>query len=168
LHAQSTRCNESLKRNLFERNDGEMPMKEDCVFCRIADKEADATVVYEDPHTLAFLDIHPLNPGHTLVIPKKHYTNMLDMTSEQAGRVFASVNKVMKGVQKASRADGISIGQSNGKAASQEVFHMHVHIIPRFNHEMMSGFPNRKQTHRAELDEIGRKIRTAMETSKNG
>ncbi len=101
--------------------------KEDCIFCKIADKEADATVVYEDPHTLAFLDIHPLNPGHTLVIPKKHYSNMLEMPSEEAGRVFASVSKVMKGVQKASAADGISIGQSNGRAASQEIFHMHVH-----------------------------------------
>jgi hypothetical protein len=81
---------------------------------------------------------------------------------DEAARVFASVNKVMKGVQKASAADGISIGQSNGRAASQEVFHMHVHIIPRFNHEMMSGFPNRKVTHRAELDEIGKKIKAAI------
>ena len=141
--------------------------KEDCVFCKIADKEADATVVYEDPHTMAFLDIHPLNPGHTLVIPKKHYSNMLEMPSEEAGRVFASVSKVMKGVQKASAADGISIGQSNGRAASQEIFHMHVHIIPRFNHEMMSGFPNRKETYRAELDEIGRKIKAAIDAPRN-
>ena len=138
-------------------------LKEDCIFCKIIEKEADATVVYEDLHTLAFMDIHPLNPGHTLVIPKKHFTNMLHMPAEEAGRVFASVAKVMKGVEKASQADGISIGQSNGRAASQEVFHMHVHIIPRFNHEMMSGFPNRKQMHRTELDDIGKKIKTAIE-----
>jgi histidine triad (HIT) family protein len=137
-------------------------MKEDCIFCKIAVKEADATVVYEDSRTLAFLDIHPLNPGHTLVIPKAHYTNMLDMPSEETARVFASVNKVMKGVHKASGADGISVGQSNGIAASQEVFHMHVHIIPRFNHEMMTGFPNRKETHRAELNELGKKIKSAI------
>jgi len=141
-------------------------MKEDCIFCKIADKDADATVVYEDAHTLAFLDIHPLNPGHTLVIPKKHYENMLEMPPDEAGRVFTSVAKVMKGVEKASKADGISIGQSNGKAASQEVFHMHVHIIPRYIHEMMSGFPNRKQTHRAELDEIGKQIKHAIENQK--
>ena len=155
-----------MKRSSFETNDGRVSMKEDCIFCEIADKKADATIVYEDPHTLAFLDIHPLNPGHTLVIPKRHYSNMLEMPSEEAGRVFASVHKVMKGVQKASGADGISVGQSNGRAASQEVFHMHVHIIPRFNHEMMSGFPNRKQTHRAELDEIGRKIKKAIEITR--
>ena len=75
-------------------------MKEDCIFCKIAEKDADATVVYEDAHTLAFMDIHPLNPGHTLVIPKKHYTNMLDMPSEEAARVFASVHKVMRGSRK--------------------------------------------------------------------
>lgn len=141
-------------------------MKEDCIFCKIAEKSADATVVYEDPHTLAFLDIHPLNPGHTLVIPKKHFANMLEMPPEEAGRVFMSVAKVMRGVEKASKADGISIGQSNGRAASQEVFHMHVHIIPRYNHEMMSGFPNRKQTHRDELNEIGKQIKHAIDTTK--
>src|SRR5881392_4330288 len=142
-------------------------MKEDCIFCRIAGRAADATVVYEDSHTLAFLDIHPLNPGHTLVIPKKHYPNMLEMPSEEAGRVFSSVHKVMKGVQKASAADGISVGQSNGRAASQEVFHMHVHIIPRFNHEMMSEFLNRKETHRAELDDIGGKIESAIDAPRH-
>src|SRR5205809_6282934 len=62
-------------------------MTEDCVFCKIAEKEADATVVYEDPHTLAFLDIHPLNPGHTLVIPKKHYSNMLEMQRGSRARL---------------------------------------------------------------------------------
>src|SRR6266849_5788446 len=84
------------------------------------------------------------------------------MPIEEPGRVLASANKFMIGVQKASGADGISVGQSNGRAASQEVFHMHVHIIPRFNHEMMSGFPNRKETHRAELNEIGNKIKSAV------
>jgi histidine triad (HIT) family protein len=141
-------------------------MKEDCVFCKIVEKKEEASIVYEDLHTLAFLDIHPLNPGHTLVIPKKHYTNMLEMPASEAGRVFESVAKVMKGVEKASHADGISVGQSNGRAASQEVFHMHVHIIPRYNHEMMSGFPNRKQTHRAELNEISKKIKKSIDAER--
>jgi len=73
------------------------------------------------------------------------------MQSDEAGRGFASLTKVVKCILKASAAAGIIIGQSNRKAASQEVFYMHVHVIPRFNHEMMNGFPNRKQTHRAEL-----------------
>ncbi len=144
-----------------------MSVVDDCIFCKVVSKHAEATIVYEDAHTLAFLDIHPLNPGHTLVIPKKHYPNMLEMPVDEAGRVFVSVAKVMKGVEKASKADGISVGQSNGRAASQEVFHMHVHIIPRFNHEMMGGFPNRKQMHRSELEEIGRKVKAAIESPRH-
>src|SRR5439155_7629008 len=100
-------------------------MKEDCIFCRIAGKAADATVVYEDSQTLAFLDIHPLNPGHTLVIPKKHFTNILEMPAEQAGRVFVSVAKVISGVEKASKADRIRIGLSNEVVASTMDCHMY-------------------------------------------
>src|SRR6267142_5604812 len=138
-------------------------MKEDCIFCKIAGKEADATIVHEDPHTLAFLDIHPLNPGHTLVIPKKHYPSMVEMPPEEVGRVFVSVAKVMRGVKKASNADGINIGQSNGRAASQEIFHMHVHVIPRYIHELPSGFPERKTASNADLEQEGKKIKAAIQ-----
>jgi histidine triad (HIT) family protein len=138
-------------------------MNEDCIFCKIVSKKAGAVTVFEDEHSLAFLDIHPLNPGHTLVVPKKHYPSMVEMPSEEVGRVFVSVAKVMKGVMKASKADGINIGQSNGRAASQEVFHMHVHVIPRYIHELPGGFPERKTASKDELDQIGRKIRAAIE-----
>src|SRR5713101_1050797 len=138
-------------------------MNEDCIFCKIAAKEAGAVIVFEDEHSLAFLDIHPLNPGHTLVIPKKHYLSMVEMSSSEVGRVFVSVAKVMRGVMKASKADGINIGQSNGRAASQEVFHMHVHVIPRYIHELPEGFPERKTARDAELEQISMKIKAAIE-----
>jgi histidine triad (HIT) family protein len=138
-------------------------MSEDCIFCKIISKKAQAVFVFEDPNSIAFLDIHPLNPGHTLVVPKKHYPSMVEMPPEEVGKVFVSVSKVMQGVMKASRADGISIGQSNGRAASQEVFHMHVHVIPRYIHELPSGFPERKTATTAELEQIGKKIRAAIE-----
>ena len=137
-------------------------MSEDCIFCKIVSGRADAVKVFEDSQSLAFLDIHPLNPGHTLVIPKKHYPSMVEMPADEVGNVFASVAKVMRGVKKASKADGINIGQSNGRAASQEVFHMHVHIIPRHNHEM-PGFPERKTASGEDLEQIGRQIKIAIE-----
>src|SRR5437773_12527000 len=90
-------------------------MNEDCIFCKIVSKKAGAATVFEDDHSLAFLDIHPLNPGHTLVVPKKHYPNMAEMPPEEVGRVFVSVAKVMRGVMKASKADGINIGQSRSE-----------------------------------------------------
>ena len=138
-------------------------MNEDCIFCKIISKKAGAVIVFEDEHSLAFLDIHPLNPGHTLVVPKKHYPSMVEMPPAEVGRVFVSVAKVMKGVMRASKADGINIGQSNGRAASQEVFHMHVHVIPRYIHELPGGFPERKTASEADLEQIGRKIKAAIE-----
>lgn len=138
-------------------------MNDDCIFCKIISKKAGAVIVFEDEHSLAFLDIHPLNPGHTLVIPKKHYPSMVEMPPEEVGRVFVSVAKVMRGVRKAASADGINIGQSNGRAASQEVFHMHVHVIPRYIHELPSGFPERKTASNADLEQEGKKIKAAIQ-----
>jgi histidine triad (HIT) family protein len=137
-------------------------MNDDCIFCKIVSKKAGAVFVFEDEHSLAFLDIHPLNPGHTLVIPKKHYPSMVEMPPEEVGRVFVSVAKVMRGVKKASNADGINIGQSNGRAASQEIFHMHVHVIPRYIHELPGGFPERKTASEVELQQIGKKIKAGI------
>jgi histidine triad (HIT) family protein len=138
-------------------------MNEECIFCKIISKKAGAVIVFEDPNSIAFLDIHPLNPGHTLVVPKNHYPSMVEMPPEDVGRVFVSVAKVMKGVMKASKADGINIGQSNGRAASQEVFHMHVHVIPRYIHELPGGFPERKTASDADLEQIGKKIKAAIQ-----
>jgi histidine triad (HIT) family protein len=138
-------------------------MNEDCIFCKIISKKASAVIVFEDANSIAFLDIRPLNPGHTLVVPKKHYPSMVEMPPEEVGRVFVSVAKIMKGVMKASKADGINIGQSNGRAASQEVFHMHVHVIPRYIHELPGGFPERKTASDADLEQIGKKIKAAIQ-----
>ena len=137
----------------------------DCIFCRIIAGQEHAIVVYEDEHSVAFLDKYPLNPGHTLVLPKKHCVFMHEMPPDEVGRLFVSVAKVMRGVRKASKADGINIGQSNGRAASQEVFHMHVHIIPRFNDDSSGGltFPERKQMGIADREVIGKQIKQAIE-----
>ncbi len=138
---------------------------EDCIFCRVIAGQEHAIVVYQDDHSIAFLDKYPLNPGHTLVLPKKHYAFMHEMPPEEVGRLFVSVAKVMKGVRKVSKADGINIGQSNGRAASQEVFHMHVHIIPRFNDDSTGGltFPERKRMGLADREVIGKQIKQAIE-----
>ena len=138
---------------------------EDCIFCKIIGRQEHAIVVYEDDHSIAFLDKYPLNPGHTLVLPKKHYAFMHEMPPEEVGRLFVSVAKVMRGVRKASKADGINIGQSNGRAASQDVFHIHVHIIPRFNADSREGlgFPERKNTVLSDREQVGKLVKKAIE-----
>ena len=137
---------------------------DECIFCRIIKQQERSITVHEDTETLAFLDYYPINPGHTLVVPKKHYVTMMDMSSEEVGRLFVSVAKVVKGVGKATKADGINVGQSNGVAASQEVFHMHVHVIPRFSRDSAGGltFPERKRIGLAERERMGALIRKAI------
>ena len=103
-----------------------------CIFCRIALKQALASCVYEDENVMAFLDIRPLNEGHTLVIPKEHYETIFEIPEELNACLHRIVKRVFFAVKKAAKADGISIFQQNGKAANQEIFHLHVHVVPRY------------------------------------
>lgn len=106
-----------------------------CPFCEIGAGNIPAKKVYEDDATLAFLDINPRNPGHTLVIPKKHFATILDITDGEMASLAKTVKKVAAAVQKGTGAQGISVSQSNGAAAGQMVPHMHFHVIPRFARE---------------------------------
>ena len=105
-------------------------MLESCIFCKIAQKEAPANTVYEDEKAIAFLSIQPVNVGHTLVVPKKHYENIYDIPEEELAYLYTVVKKMTHAVKKAVDADGIRIVQNNGEAAGQVVLHLHVHIIP--------------------------------------
>jgi histidine triad (HIT) family protein len=105
-------------------------MTEPCAFCNIAKKEAPASIVYEDEKVIAFMSIRPINIGHTLVVPKKHYKNIYEIPEDEVAHLYTVVKKIAHAVQKAVNAEGIRIVQNNGEAAGQVVFHMHVHIIP--------------------------------------
>lgn len=107
-------------------------MTEQCIFCSIVGGKMPTNKVYEDTHSIAFLDINPRNPGHTLIIPKRHYETVMEMPDSEAGKFFESVRKVSEMVRKGVQANGISLAQNNGKAAGQVVPHVHFHIIPRF------------------------------------
>lgn len=104
----------------------------DCAFCSIAADRAPAYRVYEDGRTLAFLDINPAARGHTLVVPKEHAESITDMRGPLVEDVFRTVQRVAAALESALGADGTSVVQSNGRAAGQEVFHAHVHVIPRY------------------------------------
>ena len=103
-----------------------------CIFCRIASGEIPCAKVYEDEYVLAFLDLAPVHPGHTLVIPKMHYKDMLEVPAELGTAVFAAIQKVAAAVLEATGAQGFNVMQNNRLAAGQTVFHIHWHIIPRF------------------------------------
>lgn len=106
-----------------------------CIFCRIVRGEAPAHVLHEDEHTLAFLDVHPLVEGHTMVIPKAHYETLEDLPPKLVGQVFKAVQKVSRAMRQALGAQATTIGINNGRAAGQVVPHLHVHIVPRYSND---------------------------------
>ena len=130
-----------------------------CIFCKIAQKQVPSSLVYEDEKTVAFLDIRPLNEGHTLIIPKEHYVNIFDIPQELLCHIHSVTKKVAQAVEKATHADGISIIQQNGEAAGQEIFHLHVHVIPRFEGQKLPRLSELSEADREQLSRTAAKIR---------
>ena len=102
-----------------------------CLFCKIVAGEIPSYKVYEDDFVYSFLDIYPCSEGHTIVLPKQHFPRFTDMSDEEAGKLFGSVHRVAKVVEKILGIEGANIGINNGEVAGQTVQHVHVHIIPR-------------------------------------
>ena len=142
-----------------------MAFDKSCIFCRIVRKQAPASVVYEDDAVIAFLDIRPLNVGHTLVIPKAHYVDAFDTPEEQISQVHKISKRIASAVKKATGADGVSIIQQNGKAAGQDILHLHVHVVPRFEGQRLAGFNELKVVERVKLDAMAREIKKLLEAN---
>lgn len=106
-------------------------MSKTCIFCQIAKGELESRLVYEGEQELAFLDVNPLAPGHTVVIPKAHFERLEDLPVEQVGPLFETVRLVTAKIQQAMNVEATTIGVNNGRAAGQAVPHLHVHIVPR-------------------------------------
>jgi histidine triad (HIT) family protein len=104
---------------------------DDCIFCRIVRGEAACHRVYEDEDVFVFLDIFPVSPGHTLVIPKAHARDLLDLAEESAEAIARVTRRIAHAIDEAIRPDGLMIMQLNRAAAGQTVFHYHTHLIPR-------------------------------------
>jgi histidine triad (HIT) family protein len=107
-------------------------MSSDCIFCRIVAGQAPAFKVFEDDSTLAFLDINPISPGHTLVIPREHHTNMFDIPEQLLTRVGEAARRIALSYRQSLGMNDANFLHSAGRAARQDVFHFHLHIIPRY------------------------------------
>ena len=131
----------------------------DCVFCRIVAKQIPATVVHEDGHTLAFMDIGHVNPGHVLVAVKRHAANLFELDETQAAAIAQASAKIARALKAAFDPEGLSVYQANGKAAGQTVFHYHVHLVPRHQGDGMELTWPVKNPPREKLEEYAAKIR---------
>ena len=114
----------------------------DCIFCKIAKGEAPCYKIYEDEYTIAFLDISKDCYGHTLVIPKKHFENVLDCDEEYLSHTINTVKKVSKHYVDNCGFKGVNILNASGVEAQQSVFHLHFHILPRRDKGEYDGFPH--------------------------
>lgn len=138
-----------------------------CIFCKIAEAEIPAKVVYEDDTVLAFLDIKPVNAGHVLVIPKEHAESLAEISPEHLKCVTATGRKVAEALRQAlsSKCEGVNLFLADGKAAGQEVGHLHLHVIPRYPGD---GFGLKFPTHygnipQEETDSVHKKLRSLLE-----
>ncbi len=137
-------------------------MSEECVFCKIVRGEIPARVVYEDQDVIAFLDINPVSKGHTLVVPKKHYKNMIDAPDDIVAKVYTVAKKIGIASMNALGAKGFNVISNNEKVAGQEVFHFHVHVIPRYSGDELKYDVKGYRYAEGEADEVVSKLREAL------
>ena len=133
-----------------------------CVFCRIVAKEIAASIVHEDEHTLAFMDLGQVNPGHVLVAAKAHVENLFGLQPEQAGAVAQTTLRVARAIRDAFAPQGLSVYQANGKPAGQTVFHYHVHLVPRHDDDGMALTWPVKNPPREKLEDYAARIRGSI------
>ena len=133
----------------------------DCIFCSIVAGEIPSVKVMETPRILAFLDIAPVNHGHTLVIPKEHHESLLDLPDDlwtEMGRVS---RQVARALQKALYARAFNVGMNNFEAAGQVVFHAHLHVIPRYTNDGLYLFPQGVYQPE-EMEKVGQQLRKVL------
>jgi histidine triad (HIT) family protein len=132
----------------------------ECIFCRIARKDAPANIVYEDSDNMAFLDVVPVDVGHTLVITKKHYNDFLEAPNKDIAKTIDIIDKVAVAIMKALNASSFKVVINNGKDAGQIIDHFHVHVIPYFREG--KNFYRKRDVDSEELKSTAEKIRKVL------
>lgn len=110
-------------------------IKDDCIFCKLANGEIPTNSIYEDDKFNVILDMGPATKGHALILPKEHYANLFELPEETAGDVMILAKKLAAKMKERLNADGFNLVQNNGSCAGQTVFHFHFHLIPRYEND---------------------------------
>ena len=137
-----------------------------CLFCSMVNGTETYSLVHETEDVLALMDIQPVNPGHVLVVSKTHAAYLADLAPELGGEIFRVGMLVAAGLRRSGvRCEGVNLLLADGAAAGQEVFHLHLHVFPRFEHDgfgLRFGPDNRKRPGRAELERIAARLRDSI------
>lgn len=133
-----------------------------CLFCQIIAKEIPSTPVYEDADVYAFLDIHPVNPGHVLVVPKRHCTGFLDCDASTVQTWIVATQKIARAMKEGLSLEGLNLEQNEGTVAGQVVPHLHIHIVPRRSDDGLKHWPGASYASSVESEEVAQKIRERL------
>ena len=130
---------------------------QECIFCAIASRQAEASVVYEDETVVAFMDLNPVTPGHLLVVPRKHAVGLEDLDAATSAHVWSVGHDLARALRRSAvRSEGINVLLCDGETAFQTVFHFHLHVIPRYAGDGWTIIPETTERDRALLDSEAR------------
>jgi histidine triad (HIT) family protein len=142
---------------------GKTMAEANCIFCKIVSGQTPSVRIWETKRALAFLDVVPVHFGHTLIIPKAHYMNFLDLPDDLWLEMGQVSRKVAKALQQVLNAPGFNLGMNNFEAAGQIVFHAHIHVIPRYCGDGLHLIPQEKKRYQGEeMAQIGRQLSEAL------
>jgi histidine triad (HIT) family protein len=141
---------------------------DDCIFCKILSGELESSIVYQDECCTAFMDIQPVNPGHVLVVPNRHAASLTDLKEEEGAQMFRVAQRLAATLRVSGvTCEGVNFFLADGEAAMQEVFHVHLHVFPRYAGDgfgLKFGPSYSQKPERKELDAIAEKLRNAIKT----
>lgn len=142
-------------------------MIDDCVICKLVSGDLEVSMVYQDDSCSAFMDIQPVNPGHVLVVPNRHSSDLASLNKEEGAQIFRVAHRVANTLRATGvKCEGVNFFLADGEAAGQEVFHVHLHVFPRFEGDgfrlvLPAGYAQRPE--RRELDDVAERIRNLLE-----
>jgi diadenosine tetraphosphate (Ap4A) HIT family hydrolase len=131
---------------------------DDCPFCAIATGDAPASVLHEDDRSLAFLDVNPVTEGHALVVPRAHSVGLSDLPEGTGGHLFRVGQRVAAALRESLDPDGVNLFLADGVAAGQEVFHVHLHVVPRYEGDSVAFEWSPMLVDREELDAVAERV----------
>lgn len=134
----------------------------DCIFCKIVNREIPAAIFHETDQFIAFVDILPNNYGHSLIVPKKHSQNIYEVDEVTLAGLGNEIQQVAKAVKVATSAEGINLVMNNEAPAGQVIFHSHIHIIPRFEDDGLRHWPQKKYPNDEAMEEMRKKLEEAI------
>lgn len=134
-----------------------------CIFCSVVHGRADASIVHEDDSVIAFMDLQPVNPGHVLVVPKTHAVGLEDLPEDVGVHVWKVAHRLGRALRRSGlRCEGVNLLLADGEAAFQEVFHVHLHVFPRFTGDPLRISADWRVQERKQLDETSAALRSGL------